>query len=555
MAKLEVKLVKEIRNQYRKEGYWGDATLLDYWQLSAKSFPEKAAVIDSAGTSYSYGELDVKSSCLAEYMLESGVEEGDVISVQIVNWAEFTLIYIAALKVGAVINPLMPALRKSELIHRMGKCKTKIFFTMGIFRGFDYRDLAAEVRQELKNLKKVVIIDKGEPCEKTGVRAEFSSLSDILRKTSPIKRYTQVSADDVAIVIFTSGTEGRAKGVMLTHNNICANVRGYVSMTLLSNYDTMLMPVPIAHATGFMYGVTLPFMVGMTSVLQEKFEAEKSLELIEACRCSVLMGPTTIAYDILRKMESGEKWDLSSLRYFYCGGSPIPRDVLERGMKRGIKILGVYGQTESAPHCIMSPFSSEEQILKADGKPIPGVEIRIIDESGTPVSCGNEGEEYSRGPNLFAGYIGEEEMTEEAFADGWLKSGDLCVMDSDGYVRVTGRKKDIIIRGGENISSTEIEDILLRNASVKEAAVVAYPDERMGEKACAFIVLQDNDASWSLQEMRSFMLEAGIAKYKWPERLEIVRELPHTESGKVEKYKLRRVIKAKEEAEKLVSHH
>lgn len=548
MAKLAVSLDENRSRKYREEGYWGDATLLDYWKMSAKSFPDKVAVVDNLGSRYTFHELDVQSDKLAAYLVEqAGVEPGDIVSVQIPNWAEFTLAYIAILKAGAVINPLMPKFRENELIYRMGKCKSKVMFAPAFYHKTNHVGMIRGILPELPHLKKVVFVDKG-----TGTDiGEFDDLDTILQKTAPIEHYVQADADDVAIVLFTSGTEGRGKGVMLTHNNLAANRKGYIAATGLNITDSMMMPVPVAHATGLMYGITMPFMVGYKSVLLDRFNAEDSLRMIQDERCTTIMGPTVIAVDILHCVDTQPgKYDISSLRYFYCGGSPIPRMLLEKGRGLGIRILGVYGATESAPHCVVSPTHPEEKVLTTDGLPIPGVEVKIVDDDGREVGPNVSGEEYSRGPNVFVGYLHEPEMTADAFEDGWYKSGDLCHMDEDGYIRVTGRKKDIIIRGGENISSTEIENYLLTHPIIREAAVVAYPDDRLGEKACAYLSLHDPSQSFDLKMLQEFMQSKNVSKYKWPERVEVVPELPKNESGKILKYKLREDVKEKLAAEK-----
>ncbi len=548
MAKIKVDIDPRVREKYRKGGFWGDSTLLDYWNLSVKSFPEKTAAVDSRGGSYTYSQLDDRSSRLAAYLVKSGVEPGDVVSVQVPNWVEFTLCYIAILKAGAVINPLMPKFRESELLHRMEKCKSKVLFTVDVFHGYENVKLAQKLKEKMDCLQLVIVAHKGDSAEQ---RYEGTvGLSEILATTEPLKVYVHAEADDVAVILFTSGTEGKPKGVMLTHNNLLANIRGYVSMTTISSNDVMFLPVPVAHATGLMYGVTLPYVMGMTSVMLEKFDPDTSLQLISKHRCTVLLGPTVIGYDLLRTIDAGVDYDLSSIRYYFSGGSAIPKDMIEKGLKYGIKILGVYGQTESAPHCIMSPTDPVELVLTTDGRPIPGMEVKIVDNNGNEVPYGTEGEEWSRGPSVCVGYLDEPEMTAEAFTDGWLHSGDLCVMDENHYVKVTGRKKDIIIRGGENISSIEVEDILLHSPCVKEVAVVAYPDDRLGERSCAYVVPSEYGKQWSLEEMRAFMTKLQVAKYKWPERLEIVDSLPYTAAGKVEKYKLRQMIKEKVEAEK-----
>lgn len=543
MGKLAVVLDETLRQTYRENGFWGDATLLDYWKMSVKKFPEKVAVVDSWGTRYTFAELDERSDRLAAYLIgEAGVESGDIVSVQVPNWAEFTLIYIGILKAGAVINPLMPKFRESELLYRMKKCRTKVLFAPAYFHGIDYVEMVNGILPQLPALNKVVFVTKQGEYDTPG----FDRLEQILAHTEPVRQYVAADADDVVVVLFTSGTEGRGKGVMLTHNNFAANMKGYIAMTQLNCMDSMLMPVPVAHATGMMYGVTVPFMVGYKSVLLEKFDAEESLKLIEKEHCTAIEGPTVIAVDILHFVDTDPgRYDISSLRYFYCGGSPIPRTIVEKGLKMGIHILGIYGATESAPHCIVAPFHPVEKVLTTDGKPVPGIEVKIVDDHGNEVPPWTEGEEYSRGPSVFVGYLDDPELTDRALCDGWYRSGDLCHMDGDGYIRITGRKKDVIIRGGENISSTEIEDMLLLHPNVRAAAVVAYPDERLGERACAYLILNDPAQTVDLETVRVHMASHNVAKYKWPERVEVTAEFPKNESGKILKYKLREDIKAK----------
>ena len=253
-----------------------------------------------------------------------------------------------------------------------------------------------------------------------------------------------------------------------------------------------------------------------------------------------------IAYDLMRRIDERPEVDISSLRFFYCGGAPVPRTLVEKALKKGIKVLGVYGSTESAPHCVVSPCFPTEKVLTTDGLPVPGTEIKVVDDRGNIVGPWIEGEELSRGPGVFMGYIDEPEMTKAAIdKDGWYHSGDLCIMDDDGFVRITGRKKNIIIRGGENISSVEIEGILMLHENIIEAAVVSYPDDRMGEKACAYLVLKDRNQTMGLAQVQAHMEANGTAKYKWPERVELIDSLPRTETGKVQKFKLRDDVRRK----------
>lgn len=545
MGKLKVAIDKEQAEQYRKQGLWGDASLLDYWLMSVKSYPDKAVVIDDQGKAYTYRELDHASDMLAGYLMtECGLKEGDVVSVQIPNWSEFTLILIACLKAGVVVNPLLTGFRENELIHRLSKCSSKIMFVPGEFRNCDHVMLAERVADMVPSLQRIIIVDKHESY--SGQGKNWDHLSDILEKAETAGAYRQSEANDVAIVLFTSGTESVGKGVMLTHNNLIANMKGYISMTDLHSFDSMIMPVPLAHATGLMYGVIVPFIAGMTSVLLERYTVDRCLDMIQQEKCTVIEGPTVIAYDVMRRLDERPEVDISSLRFFYCGGAPIPRTLVEKALKKGIKVLGVYGSTESAPHCIVAPYFPTEKVLTTDGLPVPGTEIKVVDDNGNTVGPWVEGEELSRGPGVFMGYIDEPEMTRTAIdKEGWYHSGDLCIMDDDGFIRITGRKKNIIIRGGENISSVEIEGILMLHDNILEAAVVSYPDDRMGEKACAYLVLKNKNIPMDLAQMQDHMQKNGTAKYKWPERLEIIDSLPRTETGKVQKFKLREDVRRK----------
>ena len=545
MGKLIVGIDKKRAEKYRKQGLWGDATLLDYWLLSVKSYPDKTVVADDQEASYTYRELDQASDRLAVYLkAECKLEEGDIVSIQLPNWTEFTLILIACLKVGVVVNPLLTGFRESELIHRLSKCSTKVMFVPGEFRNCDHVVLAEKVAKSVSSLQRIVIVDKHAPYKGKG--EDWDHLSDILENNNPVMEYCQGQADDVAIVLFTSGTESVGKGVMLTHNNLIANMKGYISMTDLHSFDSMIMPVPLAHATGLMYGVIVPFINGMTSVLLERYTVDRCLDMIQQEKCTVIEGPTVIAYDLMRRIDERPEVDISSLRFFYCGGAPVPRTLVEKALKKGIKVLGVYGSTESAPHCVVSPCFPTEKVLTTDGLPVPGTEIKVVDDRGNIVGPWIEGEELSRGPGVFMGYIDEPEMTKAAIdKDGWYHSGDLCIMDDDGFVRITGRKKNIIIRGGENISSVEIEGILMLHENIIEAAVVSYPDDRMGEKACAYLVLKDRNQTMGLAQVQAHMEANGTVKYKWPERVELIDSLPRTETGKVQKFKLRDDVRRK----------
>lgn len=536
---LGIKINEAKRHEYRQKGYWGDATLADYWNMSVLSSPDKVAVIDAQGLAFTYLELDEAAAKVAAFLKEVGVGPGDFVSSQLPGWSEFTIIYVACLKAGAIFNPILPSLREVELTYILNKCESKVLFVPSTFRKYDYTSMINSLVSKVQSLMEVVIVEKGNKVN------EGISLDYLLSKYLPLKEDASRSSDDVAAVLFTSGTEGFPKGVMLTHNNIIASEKAYAATFNLTYQDVILMPAPIAHATGFHHGVTTAFLFGAKCVLQDIFKPEMTLELIQREKCTCGNGATPYVYDLMGIL-TRKKYDISSLRFFLCGGSPVPRHMVKQAITCGFKVFGVYGSTESVPHTAASLDAPTEKIIYTDGKPLQGIEIKVIDEYGQRVPIGVQGEEASRGPNVFVGYLKEPELTDQVLDnEGWYYSGDLCQMDADGYIRVTGRKKDIIIRGGENISSIEVENILLQHPNVLEAAVVGMPDKRLGERTCAYVVLKVANQGLTFEEVKVFFTEMNVAKYKIPERIEICISLPRTESFKIKKYILREDVKKK----------
>lgn len=531
-----MKINEALKTRYRQLGYWGDATLADYWHLSAKASADKIAVSDNHGTAYTYRELDNAAGALATWLVENSIQPGDRVALQLPGWCEFTVIYLACLKCGAVVVPLLPAFRESELAWILNKCQARILFTATRYKNVRPIHMLPPLRPLLPWLEKVIAVDKLEPAQ-YGV-----PLSQILANTPPLAQAIATKSDDLAALLFTSGTEGHPKGVMLTHNNIIASERTYCATLNLNSTDIMLMPAPLAHATGFLHGVTAPFILGARSVLLDIFNPEQCLDIIEREQCTCIMGATPFACDLLKAMQA-RQCNVPSLRFFLCGGTTIPGKLVRDYHKAGIPLLGVYGSTESAPHAIVRPGDSLIRQVNTDGAAVNGVEIKVVDKKRNSLPEYTEGEEASRGPNVFVGYFDEPEITAQALDDeGWYYSGDYCRIDKAGYLKITGRKKDIIVRGGENISSREVEDILLQHPDILDAAVVAMPDQRLGERSCAYVVLANHERPLVLADIICFFSHKRIAKYKYPEHLVVVDSLPRTASGKVKKFMLRKDI-------------
>ncbi|HAX9848406.1 TPA: medium-chain fatty-acid--CoA ligase [Escherichia coli] len=537
-SKMKVTLTfnEQRRAAYRQQGLWGDASLADYWQQTARAMPDKIAVVDNHGASYTYSALDHAASCLANWMLAKGIESGDRIAFQLPGWCEFTVIYLACLKIGAVSVPLLPSWREAELVWVLNKCQAKMFFAPTLFKQTRPVDLILPLQNQLPQLQQIVGVDKLAPATSS------LSLSQIIADNTPLITAITTHGDELAAVLFTSGTEGLPKGVMLTHNNILASERAYCARLNLTWQDVFMMPAPLGHATGFLHGVTAPFLIGARSVLLDIFTPDACLALLEQQRCTCMLGATPFVYDLLNLLEK-QPAELSALRFFLCGGTTIPKKVARECQQRGIKLLSVYGSTESSPHAVVNLDDPLSRFMHTDGYAAAGVEIKVVDDARKTLPPGCEGEEASRGPNVFMGYFDEPELTARALdEEGWYYSGDLCRMDEAGYIKITGRKKDIIVRGGENISSREVEDILLQHPKIHDACVVAMPDERLGERSCAYVVLKAPHHSLSLEEVVAFFSRKRVAKYKYPEHIVVIEKLPRTASGKIQKFLLRKDI-------------
>ena len=521
-------------------------TLRDCWYASLGRFPHKDAVIDAHGVHYSYAEVDLLASRVARYLVDSGIKPHDVVSCQLPGWAEFLVIIVACLKIGAVINPIPPSLRFREVRLMLSRCQSKVLFVPRFYRKFTYCQMAALLRHAVKHVRTVVAVDKfGEGSELPTFRqiVEEDIHAPMSREeTDALTAEHSVQAHSLAAIVFTSGSEGQSKGVMLSHANIIFAETSFAQFFQLDSQDIMFMPAPVTHATGLHHGVCMPFIMGGTSVLLDIFRAESALSMLAKYRCTVTMAATPFLHDMVCVLQQ-QSYDLSALRFYLCGGSAPNLAINHMAQDLGVKVLNVYGSTESVPHMgtplePVSPHMESMALL-----PMPGVRVRLVDKNGEDVADGQEGQEISLSPAVFQGYLQQPELTERVLTkDGWVCSGDLCRRNADGTYSITGRIKDIIVRGGENISSLEVENILLQHPQIEEAAVVGMPDTRLQERICAFVVLKNSSKGMTFEEMFDFFLSQNVAKQKFPERLHVTGSLPKTQSGKVQKKELRQCI-------------
>lgn len=514
-------------------------SLDDRWRAAVAQHPDHPAVVDSRGTRLTYAEADDRAARIATWLHARGVRAGDVVSVQLPNWAEFTCVNAACLRIGAVVNPVLTAYREAELRWVLATCRSRALIVPTRFRCTSYQGIAQRLAAEQDHPVAVALV------EHEGERAQGAPTLDELRDVDPLADpwRTPGRGDDIATVLFTSGSEARPKGALLSHRNVLSGELAFAAALELGHDDRVFMPAPLGHATGYLHGLTLPYLIGGTSLLLDVPSGPDSLAMIRAERATCGMAAASVVTCLLDacELDPSTAGMPDSLRFLGCGGSPVPRALARRALDHGVRLLSVYGSTESAPHTLTTPRDDLERVLTTDGRPVEGVEIRIVDpQTHETLPVGEVGEEASRGPQVFRGYLGEPELTAAVLdRDGWYYSGDLGRLDQDGYLRIVGRRKDVIIRGGENISAAEIEQVLRELPGVREAAVVAMPDRRLGECVCAFLVCDPGAPAPDLAGLRREFLCRGLAKYKIPARVEVVGALPLSPAGKVRKDVLR----------------
>lgn len=530
----------EAGDVFRAEGWWHADSLtwwLDRW---ADERPGCRAISDGVHD-LDYASLRERAYTLAAWMRENGVGPGDRVAVQLPNWAEFLIVYLAAARIGAIMVPIMAVYRHDEVGHILRDSGAVLAVTTGMFRGFDHAAMFRELCESTPQRVKLLLTRDSVP-ESEMTFEEI--ISGVTGGASPRDLGPHPGADDPHVVIYSSGTESKAKGCLHTWNTLAFTARALAHEVFrMTPDDTMFMPSPVAHSTGVVIGLVTPLLAGSAIHLLDVWEPGEALRRIDEFGCTITATATPFVTMALAAAKADPERNLASMRAWLCAGAPIPRSLagdFEATFTRA-RLLPLYGCTEVLAATVCRLDDPIERIASSDGAVVSSaVELKLIDQNGQLLAPGQTGEICYRGPGAVLGYWGDPVRTAEAIdEDGWHHCGDLGVMDADGYLRVAGRVKDIIIRGGQNLSAREIEEHLLSHPNVREAAVVAYPDERLGEKACAFVVVQHQE-QLTLAQLRDFLVsQRKIAVQKVPERLVLVPELPMTASGKVQKFVLR----------------
>ena len=527
----------------REDGFWIDKTYDEFLQTTIARTPDKLALVadrsDRAEKSrFTYAELGDLIARAAASLKRLGVGRGDVVSVQLPNWWESAVVALAAFRVGAVINPLMPIFRERELSYMLDLAETKVFVVPKLFRGFDHEAMAKSLQPSLPKLKHIVAVDG-----QGGTSFDAALLSgDERLAPPPAGAIGALPPDEMAVLMFTSGTTGSPKGAMHCLNTLMACNVGLAERFGLDENDTMLVCSPLGHMTGFAAGMLLGLKIGATVIFQDVWEPNRGVTIMAAEGVTYSAGAATFLADMCEAVAAGAPRP-TKLRKFLCAGAPIPPALIERVYQElDLKVCSLWGMTESLSSTLTEPERALEKSSKTDGRPLDGVAVKVVRLGDGVASIGETGLLMVRGAQMFLGYYKQADI-EPFDAEGWFDTGDLGYMDDEGYIRINGRTKDVVIRGGENVPIVEIENLLFKHPAVLSVALVGYPDSRLGERACAFIVLRAGH-SLDLKSVQAYMAEHKVAKQYWPERLEIVPDLPKTPAGKVQKFRLREQAKA-----------
>jgi cyclohexanecarboxylate-CoA ligase len=526
----------------RASGFWLDKTFDEFLTTTIAATPDKLAIIaDRADRDQprriTYSEFADFIARAAAALRNMGVAHGDVVAVQLPNWWEFAVIALACGRIGATVNPLMPIFRERELGYMLDFAEAKVLITPKSFRGFDHETMAAALRAGLPKLKHVIVVD-GE-----GLNSFDKCLLGSSERFAPPPSGApgELRPDELAVIMFTSGTTGSPKGVMHTMNTLMACNEGLTKRFGLNLDDVLLVCSPLGHMTGYAAGMMLGIRLGSTIVLQDVWEARRGVMLMAAEGVTFTAGASPFLSDICEAVAAGAPRP-ARLRSFLCAGAPIPPALIERAARElDLKVCSLWGMTESLASTLTEPSRAAEKSSKTDGRALEGVEVRVVDSDGKTAPLGETGRLLVRGAQMFLGYYKRPDI--KTFdADGWFDTGDLAYMDDEGYIRINGRIKDVLIRGGENVPVVEIENLLFKHPAVLSAALVGFPDARLGERGCAFVVLRPGQ-TLNLATVQAYMAENKVAKQYWPERVEILSDLPRTSSGKIQKFALREQAK------------
>ena len=532
--------------QFYDAGYWQVSSFAELIREQARQRPDKAFVFDNS-TSLTFADFYERSLRLAVGFKRAGIQRTERVGVQLPNWTEFPVIAAALARIGAILVPIMPIYRDDEVGFVLRHSGAVAAITCVDFRGFGHLAMFEELRADAPDLRALYAARTPADFESDAAMAmdalyASGDLEDLEREAGE-----ETSPDDGFLIVYTSGTTSRPKGCFHTFNTLRASAKAIATSLDYGEDDVQFGPSPISHSTGLVTSVVLPLIAGASSYLMEAWSPDEGLRRIAQHKCTAAVTATPFLQMLMGAYDP-TKHDVSSLRLWVCAGSPIPGSIVTSARELlGFRTLSLYGRSENFLTTMCTISDAPERSATSDGSAVMGAEVRIVGTDGRQLAPGEEGDIAYRGPSHMIEYFHDDEQTAALFtSDGFSRSGDLGRMDEDGFVRVTGRLKDIIIRGGMNISAREVEDHLLTHPGIANVAVVGYPDERLGEKVCAYVTLAAGSPPLNLEDISAHLREHRVALQKFPERLEIVPELPMTATGKVQKHVLRAELRERD---------
>lgn len=516
--------------------------------------PHSLALVDAAPdrtTRMTWSELDHAVDKAAALLLELGVQSGDRVAVQLPNCSGFVVVAAAASRIGAVICPIMPIFRQREVAFALKRSQAKLVIVADNFRGrqhdHELADILAGPQAGELSVENVLVMHLTPgvahvlpPWENPDIvwNAWHRASAWVKVDRAALDARTP-SPQDAAQLLFTSGTSGEPKGVLHTHESLSRAAWMEIEQLPLNTTDSVYIPSPLAHQTGFLYGMWLAWVLGVPEIVQRTWNGRHALEVLDEWEGTFVQAATPFLTDLVREVEAGAPAP-RALRIFVATGAAVPRALAERATRvLGAAVCGAFGTTETGLAALSTPSDPPGKAWGTDGRALRDVRLRIVDDDGRAVPAGAEGNFELTSPTVFRGYLDRPDLSAEAFAaDGWYRTGDLARIDDDGFLRITGRVRDVINRGGEKVPVSEIEQLLYRHEAIDDVAIVAMPDERLGERACAFAVLAPG-ATLTFTKLQNYLDDNRVSKSYWPERLEIVESLPRNAVGKVQKFLLR----------------
>lgn len=519
-------------------------TILDDFLRLVETRPDDIAIAsyfsgESEPVTLTYARMGRLVDKLACKLIELGVKPREFVSFQFPNRWEFAVAHLATIRVGAIAQAIMPIYGKREIRFMLERTRSRVCIALKRAGRLASGQVLEEIRQEIDGLEHLILID-----DDAGRRSLEQQLDHIEVDDAAMEWLDRLKPhpDDIEAILFSSGTTGEPKGILHSFNSTYRATSNAFEAMGMSDEDVVLMFSPLGHATGFDYGLVMPLLCGCKMVYQDRWDPAEMLRIVERERVTWTMGSSAFVKDACDAAEK-VKYDTSSFRCFVSGGAPIPPKLVGRTAKLlGAQLIPCWGMTEAGIATVGRLTDSDEKRASTDGAPVDGVKLRVVDDNGNILPSNTPGHLQLLASGQHVGLFMKDELYDDSFQDGWFRTGDLGRVDDDGYVRIMGRSKDLVIRGGENIPIIEIENLLLDHPDVSDVIIVGVPHDRLGEQCHAVIVPRSPGHELSLEDVAGYLAKLEVTKQYWPEIISMADHLPRTSSGKIQRFVVRDAV-------------